>query len=361
MGGSLEQFQKVYRMLEDEESRNIYLNKLNWLISNNQNYIDTIVTNYIPKAPLFTGKSVQELLDSLPQDRGFVLYGAGIVGKTILPHFQNDRRFVGFCSKTKEKQDNGYCGYPVMSPEELISRKNLSVIISTTRADEEIHQILLNGEYPEELIHHVMEYYRYEDPGQYFAPDFMTYGDNEVLVDVGCCELNSSLEMLRHCQKVKKIYAFEPDPDNYKICLERKIRHHLEQIELLPLGAWSERTSLWFDAVGNGVSHVCEAGGCCISVIPIDDVADPTEQITMIKMDIEGAELEALKGAKETIQRDKPKLAVCIYHRPEDMVEIPLYIKQLVPDYKLYIRHHSNTAGETVLYAVMPENFSHRK
>ena len=81
----------------------------------------------------------------------------------------------------------------------------------------------------------------------------------------------------------------------------------------------------------------------------------------MLFRSIEGAELEALKGAKETIQRDKPKLAVCIYHRPEDMVEIPLYIKQLVPDYKLYIRHHSNTAGETVLYAVMPENFSHRK
>ena len=74
----------------------------------------------------------------------------------------------------------------------------------------------------------------------------------------------------------------------------------------------------------------------------------------MIKLDVEGAELESLKGAEKTILRDKPKLAVCIYHKPEDLTQIPLYIKNLVPEYKLYIRHHSNRFTETVLYAVMP-------
>ena len=74
----------------------------------------------------------------------------------------------------------------------------------------------------------------------------------------------------------------------------------------------------------------------------------------MIKLDIEGAELEALKGARETILRHKPKLAICIYNKPEDMIDIPLYIKELVPEYKLYVRHYTNTNDETVLYAVMP-------
>ncbi len=74
----------------------------------------------------------------------------------------------------------------------------------------------------------------------------------------------------------------------------------------------------------------------------------------MIKMDIEGAELEALKGAKKTIQRDKPKLAICIYHKTEDLWEIPLYIKELVSEYCLYIRHQTFGTGDTVLYAVMP-------
>lgn len=71
-----------------------------------------------------------------------------------------------------------------------------------------------------------------------------------------------------------------------------------------------------------------------------------------IKMDVEGAEIESLKGARQTILRDKPKLAICIYHKPQDLIELPRYIKTIVPEYKLYIRHHSNGPGENVLYAV---------
>lgn len=93
-----------------------------------------------------------------------------------------------------------------------------------------------------------------------------------------------------------------------------------------------------------------------IPVTTIDNTIDPCDRVTMIKMDIEGSELEALKGAMETILRDKPKLAISIYHKMEDMWEIPLYIKELVPEYRFYIRHH-NSGGfaESVLYAVMPE------
>lgn len=89
-------------------------------------------------------------------------------------------------------------------------------------------------------------------------------------------------------------------------------------------------------------------------MVAIDDVVDPQERVTMIKMDIEGSELEALRGARKTICRDKPRLAVCIYHKAEDMTEVPLYIKELVPEYRLYVRHHSKEIGETVFYAVMP-------
>ena len=69
-------------------------------------------------------------------------------------------------------------------------------------------------------------------------------------------------------------------------------------------------------------------------------------------MDIEGAEMEALKGAESIIKSQKPKLAICVYHKEQDMTEIPIFIKKLVPEYKLFMRHYSNDAGETVLYAV---------
>ena len=97
---------------------------------------------------------------------------------------------------------------------------------------------------------------------------------------------------------------------------------------------------------------MADTGETCIEVMPIDEAVDLSERVTFIKMDVEGSELEALKGARRTIVRDKPKLAICIYHKPEDMLTLPWYIKSLVPEYKLYLRHHSVMATETVLYAM---------
>lgn len=354
MKNTLEQCRKVYGMLEDEPSRDIYLKRLNWLISGDQRYIEAIVRAYLPGVPHYTGKTPADLRALMQNDRKIVLYGAGIAGKIVLPYWQDDERFVGFCSQTKEKQKNGYCGWPVMSPEELLARKDLNVVVSTTMADQEIKQILESGGYPRDQIYSLIEYYKYEDPKQYFSPDFMRYGEDEVLIDAGCLNLVSALEFKKHCKSVKKIYAFEPDPECYQVCLERKSRKSLSEVEILPYGVWSERATLHFNARADGASRVCETGSSSVQVVPIDDVVPKEERVTMIKMDIEGSELEALKGAKRIIQRDTPKLAICIYHKPEDMTEIPLYIKHLVPDYKLYVRHHSNYENETVLYAIMP-------
>ena len=68
-------------------------------------------------------------------------------------------------------------------------------------------------------------------------------------------------------------------------------------------------------------------------------------------MDIEGADLKALEGAKTTIKRDKPDLAICVYHKINDLWEIPNYIKYLVPEYSFAIRHCSITKNGTIMYA----------
>ena len=90
--------------------------------------------------------------------------------------------------------------------------------------------------------------------------------------------------------------------------------------------------------------------------VVLDNCIPPETKITHIKMDIEGAELNALKGAKNIIQRDTPILAICVYHKIQDFVEIPNYILSLVPDYKLYLRHHNISGTETVLYAIKPQS-----
>jgi FkbM family methyltransferase len=88
-----------------------------------------------------------------------------------------------------------------------------------------------------------------------------------------------------------------------------------------------------------------------IALTSIDNTLE-CKDATFIKMDIEGAEWDALHGAKDTIVRNRPKLAICIYHSDEDMIRIPEYIHEIVPDYRLFVRHHTRRDHETVLYAV---------
>lgn len=81
-------------------------------------------------------------------------------------------------------------------------------------------------------------------------------------------------------------------------------------------------------------------------------IYDRNEKVTFLKMDIEGSELKALQGAKKIIQKQKPRLAICIYHKTWDFIELTEQILEIVPDYKFYIRQYASDTRETVLYAV---------
>lgn len=351
---TFEEYKSVYQMLEDEESKYIYLNRVNWEISKNWRYIENIVPNMAIYRGMGTETAVKELRDFIPQEGSIVLYGAGKMSEQYFPFWKDDERFIGFCCKTKEKQANGYLGYPVWSPEALLSQKELYVVVSTVEYHNEILQILRDGGYPEDHIFDGMSCVYWDNlKEQYFGPEFMAFEDEEVFIDAGCFDLGTSLELKKHCKSVKKVYAFEPDAENFQNCMKRKEEEGFHQMELFQLGTWSKRATLHFQPLGSSSSQINENGLGCISVAAIDEIVDAAERVTMIKMDVEGAELESLKGARNTIVRDKPKIAVSLYHKPEDLTELPLYIKELVPEYKLYVRHHSNHCCETVLYAVI--------
>ena len=116
-------------------------------------------------------------------------------------------------------------------------------------------------------------------------------------------------------------------------------------------GAWNKRAVMWIkSAQWKAGSTVSAEGDVQIELTDIDsEVGD--DKVTFIKMDIEGAELNALKGACKTILKNRPRLAICIYHKPEDICEIPEYLLSLVPEYRFWIRHYSSNEWETVLYA----------
>ena len=93
----------------------------------------------------------------------------------------------------------------------------------------------------------------------------------------------------------------------------------------------------------NGLDEICTES--------IDNILQ-NEKATFIKMDVEGAELESLKGAEKTIKKYKPKLAIAIYHKEDDILSIPQFILECRDDYKFYIRHYTSCNFETVLYAL---------
>jgi FkbM family methyltransferase len=198
--------------------------------------------------------------------------------------------------------------------------------------------------------------------GMYFPKDIISLSKSEVFVDCGAFSGDTVFEFIRKTRgKFKAIYAFEPSAKHYRLLRKNtgKLKRFVRNITLYNEGVWSKSGQLSFSEqeINSGASHVLaeastsEADGERIRVNSLDVVFKETIP-TFIKMDIEGSELEALKGAKEILTKYKPKLAICLYHKSSDFVEIPLFLKETVPDYKLHIRHHSCGYLDTVLYAV---------
>ncbi|MCL1857014.1 MAG: FkbM family methyltransferase, partial [Kiritimatiellaeota bacterium] len=188
---------------------------------------------------------------------------------------------------------------------------------------------------------------------EYFIKE-MTFGDDELFIDCGAYVGDTVDAFLKHCPTYRHIVAFEPDTGNFA---KLKQKHGDDsRITLFNEGVYDTEGEVRFSAIGTECSAINDVSEntVAISVKTLDGLN--LNNVSFIKMDIEGAELKALKGAEKTILRDKPKLAICIYHSKEDMIDIAEYIHALVPEYRLYIRHHNRWPlwQDTVLYAQMP-------
>ena len=149
--------------------------------------------------------------------------------------------------------------------------------------------------------------------------------------------------------KIKHIYSFEFDPVNAVRC-EETLKPYADKITLVKKGTWDKDKTAYTCAAGTTGSHVISEGSTKVQLAAIDSELAGVP-VTFIKMDVEGAELKSLIGAKNTIIKNRPRLAICLYHRTDDIYAIPDYILSLVPDYKFYLRHYGTSAVETVLYA----------
>jgi FkbM family methyltransferase len=201
----------------------------------------------------------------------------------------------------------------------------------------------------------ISEQYAYKMNDQYI----LQAEKGDVVLDVGACWGDTSLYFAHKVGETGKVFSFEFIPGNLKIYkTNMQLNPHLkDRIELVkhPVSDISDKKVYFQDKGPQSVISYdpFEAQTGNTTTITVDDFVDRynISKVDFIKMDIEGSEPLALKGALNTIKKYRPKLAICIYHSHEDFVNIPKWLIKLNLGYKILLGHHSIYASETVIYA----------
>jgi FkbM family methyltransferase len=188
----------------------------------------------------------------------------------------------------------------------------------------------------------------------YFPSDIFNLIPEEVFIDCGAFD-GDTIRLVHSLvgSNFKAIHSIEADSISM-----RKLSSYLStlpaemtrKIRMLDCAVGTERSVLRFSMSGNLTSKV-EDAGIDVPCIPLDELF-AEEPVTLIKMDIEGAEYDALLGAKKVIKRDHPVLAICVYHTQSDIWRIPLLIRSINPSYNLFLRSYDGDGLQTVVYAV---------
>lgn len=198
------------------------------------------------------------------------------------------------------------------------------------------------------FIEFILDQYRYKN--------IVAIEDCDNVIDGGACYGDTALHFATKTSG--KVYSFEFMPENIDLfnnnmSLNPKYKNRVTLVQR-PLGSKSnQKMYAVFNGPGTSISDKPKNGAVELTSITIDDFVkeNDIQKIDFIKLDIEGSEEAALKGAAETIKKFRPKLAICGYHKKDDLVVLPKLIKELLPDYCLYLDHYTINNTETVIYA----------
>lgn len=380
-----EDFIKVYNALGDNLSKDCYKNLIMYSITNDGKYIDNLARNasvtlasekirQLYKQEMFcyeisVWQKIVDLLNDEMESNHVIICGALGTNAQKLRNELSKTHNLLLCDQQAEKKNCLLDGIRVITYKAAaeINRGGVYVILSGVHFQEIREELIDLGIEDQNIVFVDVRSYKtiLKNIGHkyvldatcknlmeetYFDKDIMMPDFKEVFIDCGFYDGESSRQFTKWCaQGYEKIVAFEPDKKNYeKACKVKDI----ERLELHNLGCWSEKALLSFKSGLGEASYIDQDGNDAINAETIDHILQG-ERCTFIKMDIEGAELNALKGAKNTIIRYHPKLAISIYHKSDDIIKIPIYILTLYPKYRLYIRHYTFNRCDTVLYAVL--------
>jgi len=194
-----------------------------------------------------------------------------------------------------------------------------------------------------------MKRYKVDPIGQYFE-DFLNFQEDEVFVDAGGFDGQTSIKFIEHCPKYRTIYIFEPDIDN--LSLAKSNLKNLKNINFIQKGLSNKKKILKFNTNLGSVCSIVDNGNVNIEVDTLDNIIN--EKVTFIKMDIEGSERQAIKGMSKHIKNNFPKMAISVYHKVDDLWKIPEQIFAIRGkyDYDIFIRHYTEGTDETIMFFI---------
>jgi FkbM family methyltransferase len=189
-----------------------------------------------------------------------------------------------------------------------------------------------------------------DQENQYFPPDLPVWKQPLRFVDCGAFDGDTLMSLKLHHIQVEAIAAFEPEPINFSKLSSYVKDFPARDICLWPCAVYSSTSPLKFSGSGEA-GKLNDSQGVTVQGVGLDEVI-PNFQPNLIKMDIEGAEYDALLGARQIIKKYHPDLAICVYHCPDHLWKIPLLIKSWDLGYRFYLRSHAYSGFDMVLYAI---------
>jgi len=363
MNDFYKQAKQCYQLLQDELSKKIFRARLALDFDQSSDTVAQIVCLGEQKkwldAVVKELSAIQYKLKQKPKK--LVLYGTNLTGRTLASLLmEKNIDFYGFCGRRAKEFPEGLMGKPVILPDCLFQNPDdFYVIVAVAEAADEIRNILKVNHFPQNQI---LASFRsvQETDHQYFEFPSL-FHHKTAFVDGGCLDCRTSYLFADWCgNEYSKIYAFEPDPVSYSICKKNLSNRGIRDFQLIQAGLSDCDDEVLFRTGLYGGSHIIETGeteeknSVVVPVTTIDSTVGENK-VGFIKMDIEGAEFDALHGAAKVIVRDNPLLAISVYHRAGDMFAIMDYLHCLVPEYRFWLRHYSIGIADTVLYASVDE------
>ena len=354
-----EMARNVYAHLNDEISRKVFEARSMYASTGDVGYITGLESKYRNLS-----SDMQVYVEKIQKGSHCLIYGTGVAAHYLAGRFkQFGVRVDAFINEDESKGSvDEQTGIKIITEKELNENKALygdkTFVISYSKkpAADGVKKRLVEdlGVNEKNICSGIFDWRN--NQGQYF--DYYEARENEVFVDCGCFDGATCFNFAGWCghKGFEHIYSFEADPKNYEKC--KAALEPLGKCDLYPYGTADVNKKVYFSADAFETSCIISReeaekrnfeGVEEIETVALDEVLSG-KRVTFIKMDIEGAEYEALLGARKLIMENRPRMAISVYHKFEDFVILADLVLEMHPDYRIAFRHYGFDDLETIMY-----------